>query len=131
MKMIKKVDPVRRVKIIIEEGKDSLVSYGGGLLIDEFNHRLGLPGMIAFSVKVKEWQRGFKESEAILGLAVSMITGGVCLDDLVALREEEAFKEIGRHGDIPHPATMGDFLSLKASSPGHSVRSTGVTGRYL
>lgn len=110
MKKIKKVDPARRVKVILEEGKDSLVSYGGGLLIDEFIHRLGLPGMIDSTVKVKERERGFKESEAVLGLAVSMITGGVCLDDLVILREEEAFKQIWRHGDIPHPTTMGDFL---------------------
>jgi hypothetical protein len=113
MKKIRKVDPVRRVKIIIEEGKDSLVSCGGGLLIDEFIHRLGLPGMIDSSVKVKERERGFKESEAIPGLAVSMITGGVCLDDLVALRDEEAFKEIGRHGDIPHPPNHDGRLSQK------------------
>lgn len=39
-----------------------------------------------------------------------MITGGVCFDDLVVLREEETFKTIWRHGDIPHPTTMGDFL---------------------
>lgn len=110
MKKIKKVDAARRVKIILEEGKDSIVSYGGGLLIDEFIHRLGLPGMIDTTVKVKERQRGFKESEATLGLMVSMITGGVCLDDLVVLREEEAFKHVWRHGDIPHPTTMGDFL---------------------
>jgi hypothetical protein len=110
MKKIKRVDPVRRVRLILEEGNDSLVSYGGGLLIDEFVHRLGLPGMIDSAVRVKERERGFRESEAILGLAMSMITGGVCLDDLVTIRDEEAFKDIWRHGDIPHPTTMGDFL---------------------
>ncbi|MFZ5998408.1 MAG: hypothetical protein ACOYW7_13135 [Nitrospirota bacterium] len=26
------------------------------------------------------------------------------------LREEESFKSIWRHGEIPHPTTMGDFL---------------------
>ncbi len=66
--------------------------------------------MIDSTVKVKERERGYKESEAVLGLAISMITGGVCLDDLVVLREEETFKKIWRHGDIPHPTTMGDFL---------------------
>lgn len=110
MKKIKKVDSTRRVKIVLEEGKDSLVSYGGGLLIDEFVHRLGLPAMIDSTVKVKERERGFRESEAVLGLAVSMITGGTCLDGLVVLREEEAFKNVWRHGEIPHPTTMGDFL---------------------
>lgn len=109
MKKIKKINAAKRAKIILEQD-ETLVSHGGGLLIDEFIHRLGLAHMIDSTVKVKERERGYRESEAILALAVSMITGGVCLDDLVALREEETFKAIWRHGDIPHPTTMGDFL---------------------
>jgi hypothetical protein len=100
---------IKRRTIIIKEG-DNLVSYGGGILIDEFIHRLSLPQIIDTTVKVKERERGYKESEAILALIISMITGGECLDDLFTLREEEAFKTIWRHGDIPHPTTMGDFL---------------------
>jgi hypothetical protein len=100
---------IKRRKIIIVEG-DNLVSYGGGILIDEFIHKLSLPQIIDTTVKVKERERGYTESEAILALMVSMITGGECLDDLFALREEGAFKTIWRHGDIPHPTTMGDFL---------------------
>ena len=107
---IKKAKSAKRIKIILEEGKEDLVSYGGGLLIDEFIHRLGLPELIDGIVHVKERERGFRESEAILGLVISMITGGVCLDDLFVLREEKAFKDIWRHGGIPHPTTMGDFL---------------------
>ena len=109
MKKIKKINTAKRVKIILEQD-ETLVSHGGGLLIDEFIHRLGLAQTIDSTVKVKERDRGYRESEAVLGLAVSMITGGVCLDDLVVLREEETFKTIWRHGDIPHPTTMGDFL---------------------
>lgn len=109
MKKIKKVNTAKRVKFILEQD-ETLVSHGGGLLIDEFIHRLGLAQMIDSTVKVKERERGYRESEAILGLAVSVITGGVCLDDLIVLREEETFKTIWRHGDIPHPTTMGDFL---------------------
>ena len=100
---------IKRRKIIIVEG-DNLVSYGGGILIDEFIYKLSLPQIIDTTVKVKERERGYKESETILALMVSVITGGECLDDLLALREEEAFKTIWRHGDIPHPTTMGDFL---------------------
>ncbi len=110
MKKIKRMNGARRVKIILEEGDDTLVSYGGGLLVDEFIHKLGLSHIIDTTVKVKTRERGYRESEAMLGLAISMITGGVCLDDLVALREEEGFKSIWRHGGIPHPTTMGDFL---------------------
>jgi hypothetical protein len=100
---------LKRRTIIIEEG-ENLISYGGGILIDEFIHRLSLPEIIDTTVKVKERERGYKESEAILALMMSMITGGECLDDLFTLREEETFKTIWRHGDIPHPTTMDDFL---------------------
>ncbi len=109
MKKIKQVNTAKRVKIILDKDP-TLVSYGGGLLVDEFIRKLGLPQMIDSLVTVKARERGYRESEAVLGLAISMITGGVCLDDLVVLREEEAFKTIWRHGDIPHPTTMGDFL---------------------
>jgi hypothetical protein len=109
MTKIKRINTAKRGKIILEEDTN-LVSYGGGLLVDEFIRKLRLPQMIDSLVKVKARERGYRESEAVLGLAISMITGGVCLDDLVVLREEEAFKTIWRHGDIPHPTTMGDFL---------------------
>jgi hypothetical protein len=100
----------RRRRIIIEEGDDTLVSYGGGILIDEFIHRLSLPEIIDSTVKVKKRERGFTESEHVLSLAVTMITGGECLDDLLNLREEDGFRTVWSHGGIPHPTTMGDFL---------------------
>ena len=100
----------RRKTVILREGDDTLVSFGGSILLDEFIHRLGLPALIDRTVTVKERERGYRESEAILGLAASMITGGACLDDLVVLREEEGFGMLWRHGEIPHPTTMGDFL---------------------
>lgn len=119
MKKIKKINTAKRVKIILEQD-ETLVSHGGGLFVDEFIHRLGLAQMIDSTVRVKERKRGYRESEAVLGLAISMITGGACLDDLVSLREEE-FKTIWRHGDIPHPTMMGDFLRRFAL--GHQLES--------
>ena len=100
----------RRRRLILEEGDDTLVSYGGGILIDEFIHKLSLPEIIDATVNVKERQRGFKESEHVLSLAVTMITGGECLDDLFTLRDEEGFRTVWSHGGIPYPTTMGDFL---------------------
>ncbi len=99
-----------RRKHLRVEGDDTLVSFGGGILLDEFIHRLGLPELIDQRVRVKERERGYRESEAVLGPAVSMITGGECLDDLFVLREETGFSSLWSHGAIPHPTTMGDFL---------------------
>ncbi|MBP8985270.1 MAG: IS1380 family transposase [Syntrophobacterales bacterium] len=100
---------VRR-KVVLREGDDTLVSFGGGILLDEFISRLGLAELIDQKVRIKARERGYRESEAILGLAVGMITGGECLDDLFVLREEKGFGAIWSHGEIPHPTTMGDFL---------------------
>lgn len=36
-----------RRKFVLVEGDDTLVSFGGGILLDEFIHRLGLPELIA------------------------------------------------------------------------------------
>jgi len=57
MKKIKKINTAKRVKVILEQD-ETLVSHGGGLLIDEFIHRLGLAQMIDSTVKVKERELG-------------------------------------------------------------------------
>lgn len=115
---------VGRRKFRLVEGDETLVSFGGGILLDEFIHRLGLPELIDQRVRVKERERGYRESEAILGLAVSMITGGECLDDLFVLREESGFSSLWSHGEIPHPTTMGDFL--RRFTLGHIRQLEGV-----
>lgn len=115
---------VDRRKFRLVEGDETLVSFGGGILLDEFIHRLGLPGLIDQRVRVKERERGYRESEAVLGLAVSMITGGECLDDLFVLREESGFSSLWSHGEIPHPTTMGDFL--RRFTLGHIRQLEGV-----
>ena len=106
-----------RRKVVLREGDDTLVSFGGGILLDEFISRLGLAELINQKVKVKTRERGYRESEAILGLAAGMITGGECLDDLFVLREEKEFGAIWSHGEIPHPTTMGDFLRRFSLTP--------------
>ena len=48
----------KRRRVIIQESDKTLVSFGGGILIYEFIHRLGLPELIKGTVKVKERERG-------------------------------------------------------------------------
>lgn len=119
---------VRR-KVVLREGDDTLVSFGGGILLDEFISRLGLAELIGEKVKVKVRERGYRESEAILGLAASMITGGECLDDLFVLREEEGFGAIWSHGESPHPTAMGDFL--RRFSLGHIRQLESVIAEWF
>lgn len=101
---------VGRRKVRLVAGDETLVSFGGGILSDEFIDRLGLPDLIDQRVLVKEREQGYRESETILALVASLITGGECLDDLFVLREESGFSSLWSHGEIPHPTTMWDFL---------------------
>jgi len=70
---------------------------------------LNIPANLDNHVKVKQRDSGYPESEHILALAANAFVGGDFLEDLEALREDEAIKlAIGRK-DIPDPTTAGDF----------------------
>ena len=58
---------------------------------------------------MKKCERGYCEAESIFALTQSMIVGGECLDDLAALRQDEAVRLLTGF-EIPHPTTEGDFL---------------------
>lgn len=70
---------------------------------------LKIPKILDNHVRVKQKEAGYPESEHILALAANAFVGGDFLDDLEALREDDAIKmAIGRK-EIPDPTTAGDF----------------------
>lgn len=70
---------------------------------------LKIPKSLDDHVQVKQRDSGYPESEHILALAANAFVGGDFLDDLEALREDDAIKmAIGRK-EIPDPTTAGDF----------------------
>jgi Transposase DDE domain. len=70
---------------------------------------LKIPKILDSHVRVKQRDSGYPESEHILALAANAFVGGDFLDDLEALREDDAIKmAIGRK-EIPDPTTAGDF----------------------
>ena len=70
---------------------------------------LKIPKILDNHVRVKQRDTGYPESEHILALAANAFVGGDFLDDLEALREDDAIKmAIGRK-EIPDPTTAGDF----------------------
>jgi len=70
---------------------------------------LKIPKILDNHVRVKQRDSGYPESEHILALAANAFVGGDFLDDLEALREDDAIKmAIGRK-EIPDPTTAGDF----------------------
>jgi hypothetical protein len=70
---------------------------------------LKIPKILDSHVRVKQRDSGYPESEHILAPAANAFVGGDFLDDLEALREDDAIKmAIGRK-EIPDPTTAGDF----------------------
>lgn len=88
----------------------TLSNHAGIVLIKEFTDRLGIALMLDSHLAVKERERGYTESESILGLCWSLILGGDCLDDLDVLRGDAGTLELLGVGSIIAPSTAGEFL---------------------
>ena len=81
---------------------------------------LKIPKSLDDHVQVKQRDSGYPESEHILALAANAFVGGDFLDDLEALREDDAIKmAIGRK-EIPDPTTAGEFC--RRFSRGHILQ---------
>jgi len=108
---------VNRGKIIGKAGKfnisfrdDVLSSYSGMVLIKEFANRLGIDQILDEELKVKSRERGYSESESIMGLVYNLIVGGECLSDLNVLRGDEGTQQLIGLDSIIAPTTAGEFL---------------------
>lgn len=52
----------------------------------------------------------YHESDHVLAQALTLLSGGQCLEDLASRRRDEGFLDaLGAHR-LPHPTTSGDFL---------------------
>ncbi len=68
-----------------------------------------IPQTLDEHVKVKKRESGYPESEHILALAANAFVGGDYLEDLEALREDEAIQRVIGRESLPDPTTAGDF----------------------
>ena len=72
--------------------KEPLTVHTGLSLFYAMAEALKIPESLDKHVKVKQRESGYPESEHILALAANAFVGGDFLDDLEALREDEAIK---------------------------------------
>ena len=112
MKQVKSAGPIEtrpghRVRLGLTS--QALTSYSGLSLFYALAEALEIPPLLDAHVRVKKRERGYPESEHILALAANAFVGGDFLDDLEALRADQALKvAIGRE-ELPDPTTAGDF----------------------
>jgi hypothetical protein len=83
---------------------------GGVGAIHALVRRLGLPQAIDERLHLLKRHLPYHESDHILALAYSVLSGGTRLQDLDSLREDEALMNMFGARRLPDPTTAGDFL---------------------
>jgi len=83
---------------------------GGVGAIHALVRQLGLPQAIDEKLHLLKRHLPYHESDHVLALAYSVLTGGTCLQDLDSVREDEALMNMLGARRLPDPTTAGDFL---------------------
>ena len=87
-----------------------VVSMGGLGLIHQVVMKLQLPALLNGAVPVLHRHLPYWESDHILALCYSALTGGKPLQDLQRLRQDEVVLDALGVKRLPAPSTVGDFL---------------------
>jgi hypothetical protein len=85
--------------------------------------RLGVPQAIDERLHLLKRHQPYHESDHVLSLAYSVLTGGTCLQDLDSVREDEALMNMLGARRLPDPTTAGDFLRRFAEKDIHALQS--------
>ncbi len=91
-------------------GRVKAVDCGGLGMLQTVVSATGLREAIDDEVTVLKRHLPYHESDHILSLVYTLLTGGSCLGDLEARRENAAFLDAIGARRIPDPTTAGDFL---------------------
>ena len=83
---------------------------GGVGAIHALVRRLGVPQAIDERLHLLKRHLPYHESDHVLALAYSVLTGGTRLQDLDSVREDEALMNMLGARRLPDPTTAGDFL---------------------
>jgi hypothetical protein len=88
----------------------TLSSHAGLALLADFAQQLGVAQVLDDELHVKQRERGYRESEAVLSLSHNLISGGSCLLDLEVLRGDVGTRQLLGQARLMAPTTAGEFL---------------------
>ena len=100
----------------------NLSSQAGMVLLQGFIEQLGVAEVLDTELKVKQRERGYSESESVLGLAHNMILGGECLSDLNVVRGDPGTQQLLGAERLIAPTTAGEFLRKFDIGDIHDIR---------
>ena len=98
-------------RVVVEEHHGApLLNCSGLVLVRQLIERLGVARAIDAGVRVLQRCKWYRESDHILTLIYSMISGGSRLQDVNRLGQDDALKRVLGSDRIPHATTIGKFL---------------------
>ena len=97
--------------VVVQEHHGApLLNCSGLVLMRQFMERLGMARAIDAGVRVLRRCKWYRESDHILTLIYSMLSGGSKLQDVNRLGQDDALKRVLGSDRIPHATTIGKFL---------------------
>ena len=84
-------------------------AWGGVAAMYQLACAVGLVESLDEGVQVLKIHKPYHESDHIMSIALNVLAGGTCLEDLELRRQDQAFMNALGAGRIPDPTTAGDF----------------------
>lgn len=94
----------------LEKTEEALTAHGGLALLAEFNHGLGLKGLVDRYLPGPGSNRGYAPSVYVDALVLMLQAGGRHLTDMRELERESALMKLIGRDQIPDPDSCGDWL---------------------
>ena len=103
--------PYTNPRVVVQEHHGApLLNCSGLVLVRQLIERLGVARAIDAGVRVLRRCKWYRESDHILTLIYSMLSGGSKLQDVNRLGQDGALKRVLGSDRIPHATTIGKFL---------------------
>jgi hypothetical protein len=87
-----------------------VTAYGGVALVEGLLRRVGAAEVIDGAVHVLARHHPYHESDHVIALALNLMIGGECIEDMALLQHDQAMLRILGAERSPDPTTAGDFL---------------------
>ena len=117
----------RNPQVVVQEHHGApLLNCSGLVLVRQLIERLGVAHAIDAGVRMLRRCKWYRESDHILTLVYSMLSGGSKLQDVNRLGQDDALKRVLGSDRIPHATTIGKFL-WRFGNDEHDQQRLGLT----
>jgi hypothetical protein len=107
-----RLSPVMGASNVLYEVSDRIhaTAWGGVAAMHQLALAIGLVNSLDEKVHVLKIHKPYHESDHIMNIALNILAGGTCLEDLEIRRRDAAYLDALGALRIPDPTTAGDFI---------------------